>query len=223
MPPPCGSRWPTCAPATRRGSANTAPTCPRSPTGPGTPERPASERKPLPWPCASASTPSGRIGPTCLRAALDRTEAGIQDAHTVAINDIASPATLAHLLGYDSTFGRIGRDVAHTVVIFGHGPSSSKTDPPGRGDRCRRSPVSSSAPGTTSAKHGADRPPRCPDSPWAPSPNRWMLEVPRGWEETPDVGHRAQTVPRSTPCSRKEVISDEQVLYGVADDWPRKL
>lgn len=141
----------------------------------------------------------------------------------VAINDIASPATLAHLLAYDSGFGRIGRDVAHTVVIFGHGPSSSKTDPPGRGDRCRRSPVSSSAPGTTSAKHGADRPPRCPDSPWAPSPNRWMLEVPRGWEETPDVGHRAQTVPRSTPCSRKEVISDEQVLYGVADDWPRKL
>ncbi|WP_405477030.1 glyceraldehyde 3-phosphate dehydrogenase NAD-binding domain-containing protein [Streptomyces canus] len=132
----------------------------------------------------------GRIGATCLRAALDRAEAGIQDAHMVAINDIASPATLAHLLAYDSTFGRIGRDVAHTVVIFGHGPRRRRLTHPD-GDRCRRSPVSSSAPGTTSAKHGADRPPRCPDSPWAPSPNRWTLEVPRGLEETPDDGHRA--------------------------------
>ncbi|WP_405541309.1 type I glyceraldehyde-3-phosphate dehydrogenase [Streptomyces phaeochromogenes] len=55
----------------------------------------------------------GRIGRTYLRAALDRAEAGTQDIEVVAINDIASPATLAHLLEYDSTFGRIGRDVQH--------------------------------------------------------------------------------------------------------------
>jgi len=55
----------------------------------------------------------GRIGRTYLRAALDRAEAGTQDVEVVAINDITSPATLAHLLEYDSTFGRIGRDVAH--------------------------------------------------------------------------------------------------------------
>ncbi|MER6537017.1 type I glyceraldehyde-3-phosphate dehydrogenase [Streptomyces sp. 900105755] len=55
----------------------------------------------------------GRIGRTYLRAALDRAEAGTQDVEVVAVNDITSPATLAHLLEYDSTFGHIGRDVAH--------------------------------------------------------------------------------------------------------------
>ncbi|MEW2048047.1 type I glyceraldehyde-3-phosphate dehydrogenase [Streptomyces sp. NPDC005476] len=55
----------------------------------------------------------GRIGRTYLRAALDRAEEGTQDVDVVAINDITSPATLAHLLEYDSTFGRIGRDVEH--------------------------------------------------------------------------------------------------------------
>ncbi|MGW3208892.1 type I glyceraldehyde-3-phosphate dehydrogenase [Streptomyces sp. NPDC001135] len=55
----------------------------------------------------------GRIGRTYLRAALDRAEAGTQDVHVVAINDIAPPATLAHLLEYDSTFGHIGRDVIY--------------------------------------------------------------------------------------------------------------
>ncbi|MCX4993104.1 type I glyceraldehyde-3-phosphate dehydrogenase [Streptomyces sp. NBC_00568] len=55
----------------------------------------------------------GRIGRTYLRAALDRAEEGTQDVEVVAVNDITSPATLAHLLEYDSTFGRIGRDVQH--------------------------------------------------------------------------------------------------------------
>ncbi|BCM64775.1 MULTISPECIES: type I glyceraldehyde-3-phosphate dehydrogenase [Streptomyces] len=55
----------------------------------------------------------GRIGRTYLRAALDRAEAGTQDVHVVAVNDIAPPATLAHLLEYDSTFGHIGREVIH--------------------------------------------------------------------------------------------------------------
>ncbi|WP_329241481.1 type I glyceraldehyde-3-phosphate dehydrogenase [Streptomyces sp. NBC_01478] len=55
----------------------------------------------------------GRIGRTYLRAALDRAEAGTQDVEVVAINDITPAATLAHLLEYDSTFGRIGREVSH--------------------------------------------------------------------------------------------------------------
>ena len=49
----------------------------------------------------------GRIGRTYLRAAVDRAEEGTQDVEVVAVNDITSPATLAHLLEYDSTFGRI--------------------------------------------------------------------------------------------------------------------
>ncbi|MFF2467572.1 type I glyceraldehyde-3-phosphate dehydrogenase [Streptomyces mirabilis] len=55
----------------------------------------------------------GRVGRTYLRAALDRAEAGTQDVEVVAVNDIAPPATLAHLLEYDSTFGHIGREVLH--------------------------------------------------------------------------------------------------------------
>ncbi|MHC5908441.1 type I glyceraldehyde-3-phosphate dehydrogenase [Streptomyces sp. S6] len=51
----------------------------------------------------------GRIGRTYLRAALERGE-GVE---VVAVNDIAPAATLAHLLEYDSTFGRLGREVAH--------------------------------------------------------------------------------------------------------------
>ncbi|MFF8910661.1 type I glyceraldehyde-3-phosphate dehydrogenase [Streptomyces olivaceoviridis] len=64
----------------------------------------------------------GRIGRTYLRAALDRAEAGTQDVHVVAINDLAPPATLAHLLEYDSTFGPIGREVFHddsSVIVDG--------------------------------------------------------------------------------------------------------
>jgi glyceraldehyde 3-phosphate dehydrogenase len=53
------------------------------------------------------------FGRTCLRAALNRAEAGTQDVEVVAVNDIAPPATLAHLLEYDSTFGHIGREVSH--------------------------------------------------------------------------------------------------------------
>ncbi|MFM9442461.1 type I glyceraldehyde-3-phosphate dehydrogenase [Streptomyces acidiscabies] len=51
----------------------------------------------------------GRIGRTYLRAALERGE----DVEVVAVNDIAPAATLAHLLEYDSTFGRLGREVGH--------------------------------------------------------------------------------------------------------------
>ncbi|WP_329323592.1 MULTISPECIES: type I glyceraldehyde-3-phosphate dehydrogenase [unclassified Streptomyces] len=55
----------------------------------------------------------GRMGRTYLRAALDGAEAGPQDVGVVAVNEIAPPATLAHLLEYDSTCGHIGREVSH--------------------------------------------------------------------------------------------------------------
>ncbi|MFJ3233647.1 glyceraldehyde 3-phosphate dehydrogenase NAD-binding domain-containing protein [Streptomyces sp. NPDC086787] len=54
----------------------------------------------------------GRIGRADLRAALDRSDASVQDVRGVAINDISSPATLAQLLAY-STFGRIGHEILH--------------------------------------------------------------------------------------------------------------
>ena len=50
----------------------------------------------------------GRIGRGVLRALL---EGGEQDIDVVAINDLAPPATLAHLLKYDSVHGRLKNPV----------------------------------------------------------------------------------------------------------------
>jgi glyceraldehyde 3-phosphate dehydrogenase len=47
----------------------------------------------------------GRIGRNVLRALLERGS----PLEVVAVNDLADPATLAHLLRYDSTLGRLGR------------------------------------------------------------------------------------------------------------------
>jgi glyceraldehyde 3-phosphate dehydrogenase len=51
----------------------------------------------------------GRIGRAFTRLALERT-----DLEVVAVNDITDPRTLAHLLAFDSTFGRLGRTVEYT-------------------------------------------------------------------------------------------------------------
>src|SRR5690242_21526702 len=50
----------------------------------------------------------GRIGRSVLRAAHERDA----DIEVVAVNDLVDPATLAHLLRYDSVFGRFPADVA---------------------------------------------------------------------------------------------------------------
>ncbi|MFB6788132.1 type I glyceraldehyde-3-phosphate dehydrogenase [Streptomyces olivaceus] len=50
----------------------------------------------------------GRIGRGFLRAAL----AQGADLEVVAVNDLTDAATLAHLLAYDSTMGRLGTEVA---------------------------------------------------------------------------------------------------------------
>ncbi len=59
----------------------------------------------------------GRIGRTVFKIALER---GTFDV--VAINDITDPATLAHLLKYDSTYGRFRKDVSYrddAIVVDG--------------------------------------------------------------------------------------------------------
>jgi glyceraldehyde 3-phosphate dehydrogenase len=61
----------------------------------------------------------GRIGRNFLRAVL----AQGADVEVVAINDITSPATNAHLLRYDSTHGRLGVEVevdGDALVVGGH-------------------------------------------------------------------------------------------------------
>ncbi|MCQ9130309.1 type I glyceraldehyde-3-phosphate dehydrogenase [Streptomyces hilarionis] len=66
----------------------------------------------------------GRIGRTYLRGVLERAEAGSgTPVEVVAVNDLTSPAALAHLLAYDSTYGRLGRAVEHdetSLTVGGH-------------------------------------------------------------------------------------------------------
>ena len=70
----------------------------------------------------------GRIGRTFTRLALERT-----DLEVVAVNDITDAGTLAHLLAFDSTYGRLGQPVEHTPdsIIIGGTPVAvlSERDP----------------------------------------------------------------------------------------------
>jgi len=72
----------------------------------------------------------GRIGRTFTRLALERT-----DLQVVAVNDITDARTLAHLLAFDSTYGRLGRTVEHTddaLIVAGEAiPVLSQRDPAG--------------------------------------------------------------------------------------------
>ena len=58
----------------------------------------------------------GRVGRAFVRRALER-----DDLEVVAVNDLTDARTLAHLLEFDSTYGRLG----HAV---GHGPDSLTVD-----------------------------------------------------------------------------------------------
>ncbi|MHA6757908.1 type I glyceraldehyde-3-phosphate dehydrogenase [Streptacidiphilus sp. PAMC 29251] len=65
----------------------------------------------------------GRIGRNYLRGVLERIDQGGTDLEVVAVNDIAPTATLAHLLEYDSTYGRLHRTVRHdadSLTVDGH-------------------------------------------------------------------------------------------------------
>src|ERR1700735_987950 len=72
----------------------------------------------------------GRIGRVFTRLALERT-----DLQVVGINDITDARTMAHLLAFDSTYGRLGRLVEHTddsLIVAGDViPVLSERDPAG--------------------------------------------------------------------------------------------
>lgn len=74
----------------------------------------------------------GRIGRDYLRCVLERGLLG-DGIDLVAINDLWHPGTLAHLLAYDSTFGRLRWDVTHddaSITVAGHRiPVSTERDP----------------------------------------------------------------------------------------------
>jgi glyceraldehyde 3-phosphate dehydrogenase len=74
----------------------------------------------------------GRIGRNYVRCLLER---GLLDrgCRLVAVNDLWDPATLAHLLEYDTTFGRLRWDVEHddaNLTVAGHiVPTFRQKDP----------------------------------------------------------------------------------------------
>src|ERR1700744_2421798 len=60
----------------------------------------------------------GRVGRVFTRIALERS-----DLEVVAVNDITDARTMAHLLEFDSTYGRLGRPVeysADSLVVAGN-------------------------------------------------------------------------------------------------------
>jgi glyceraldehyde 3-phosphate dehydrogenase len=61
----------------------------------------------------------GRIGRAFVRRSLER-----DDVEVVAVNDITDAATLAHLLAFDSTYGRLGTEVGHAddAIVVGGRP-----------------------------------------------------------------------------------------------------
>ncbi|WP_213454870.1 type I glyceraldehyde-3-phosphate dehydrogenase [Rhizomonospora bruguierae] len=76
----------------------------------------------------------GRIGRDYLRCLLDR---GLLGAgfEVVGVNDLCAPATLAHLLAYDSTFGRLAAEVTaeeSAIVVAGHRIAASAEPEPER-------------------------------------------------------------------------------------------
>ncbi|MGA5168503.1 MULTISPECIES: type I glyceraldehyde-3-phosphate dehydrogenase [Streptomyces] len=78
----------------------------------------------------------GRIGRSYLRCVMERAEAASgTPVEVVAVNDLAPPAALAHLLTYDSTYGRLGRTVEHddeSITVDGHRIAvMSERDPAG--------------------------------------------------------------------------------------------
>jgi len=72
----------------------------------------------------------GRIGRAFTRLTLERT-----DLQVVAVNDVTDARTLAHLLAFDSAYGRLGQTVDHTddaLIVAGNPiPILSERDPAG--------------------------------------------------------------------------------------------
>jgi hypothetical protein len=85
-----------------------------------------------PWQCASASTVSGRIGRQVLKAIRDFHPKTLE---VVAFNDIGELKTMAHLLKYDSNYGRFNGTVEvgdNALVIDGKTIRAHKETDPGK-------------------------------------------------------------------------------------------
>ena len=107
----------------------------------------------------------GRIGRNTLRALLERDS----DLEVVAVNDLTAPETLAHLLKYDSTLGRLGR----TVEVDGDATSSSTAaasacSPSANPPTCRGPSWASTS---CSSPPAASPPPRPPARTSTPAPS----------------------------------------------------
>ena len=80
----------------------------------------------------------GRIGRNFLRAVL----ASGADVEIVAANDLAPPETNAHLLKYDSTFGRLPQEVKVSEDTHRRRPATASRCSPRRTPRPSRGATS---------------------------------------------------------------------------------
>ena len=107
----------------------------------------------------------GRVGRAFARRALER-----DDLEVVAVNDVTDARTLAHLLEFDSTYGRLG----HAV---GHGPDSLTIDGAAIAVlSCRTRPRStgmSLVSASSSNRPGSSGPVRMPPLTSKAAPARW--------------------------------------------------
>ena len=110
----------------------------------------------------------GRIGRNVFRSAL-----GNPDIEFVAVNDLTTPATLAHLLKYDSILGNLKNEITHgadfiavdgkKIKVFAERDPPSSTGPPS-------APRSSSNPPASSPTPKRPRPTSVPQSRRSSSP-----------------------------------------------------
>src|SRR3984885_3531445 len=121
-----GGRW--CGRAVSPGWAGPMPVLPRLGAGQATGGRDRHEPRRNQMTTRIGINGFGRVGRTFTRIAQERA-----DLQVVAVNDITDARTLAHLLEFDSTFGRLRNKVEHTddsMIIDGVPiPVLSERDP----------------------------------------------------------------------------------------------
>ncbi len=107
----------------------------------------------------------GRVGRAFVRRALQR-----DDLEVVAVNDLTDARTLAHLLEFDSTYGRLGHAVGHgpdsitvddaTIAVLSSASRPGSTGP-GWASASSSSPPGNSAPARTPPSTSRAGPARC--------------------------------------------------------------
>ena len=138
----------------------------------------------------------GRIGRGVLRAAVERGA----DVEIVAVNDVADAGTLAHLLAYDSIYGRFPeRGALPTTAAWRSATSGSRRCGARTSRRCRGR---SSAWTSSSRPRAASAPAPTPPATSRPAPARSSSpRPPRATSRPTPTSCSASTTTRTTPST----------------------